>query len=68
MNPDQFSHRPAMVMFVNSPDINSGPRACVTIDMDKINIGGIDVKDVLETLREWKVNVVFVSRKPPGQE
>lgn len=55
-NPDQFSHRPAMVMFVNSPDITpDGAR--VIIDMDEISIGGFAVKDLLNSQREWRVNV-----------
>lgn len=59
-NPDQFSHRPAMVMFVNDPDITSdgaSVTASVTIEMDKIHIGGLAVKDALSMARDWRLNV-----------
>lgn len=55
-NPDQFSHRPAMVMFVNDPDITSDG-ASVTIEMDKINIGALAVTDILKSARDWRLNV-----------
>lgn len=55
-DPEQFSHRPAMVMFVNDTDISSD-RARVTIDFTKINIGGYVLSDILEKARNWRLSV-----------
>jgi len=55
-NPDQFSHRPAMVMFAKPGEITSDG-ARLEIDMSKINIGGISLDDILDHARDWRLNV-----------
>jgi hypothetical protein len=53
---EQFTHRPAMVMFVNEGDIKADG-ASITIDMEKINIGGQSAEDILKRARNWRLNV-----------
>ncbi|OAI45169.1 hypothetical protein AYO43_01820 [Nitrospira sp. SCGC AG-212-E16] len=55
-DPEEFSHRPPLVLLVSKDDVMSG-KAKAKIDMSEIRIGSVSLPDAMEMAQDWRLLV-----------